>query len=159
MIKTAKISNCGQYRYELRRTWDRSKGKVLFIGLNPSTADEASEDNTSRVCINYARKWGFGGLIIANLYAFRATLPKDLWNAENPIGPKNDAHLKKLIAEADMCLCAWSQLNKNPQRTQIVLEMIANPMCLCILKDGSPGHPLYKSKNLTPIKYDFRFTS
>ena len=78
MEKTATISRCEKYRYKLTRTWDEKKGKVLFIMLNPSTANHIENDLTTIRCINFAEKWGYGGIMIGNIYPFRAKRPKDL---------------------------------------------------------------------------------
>src|SRR5690606_26308046 len=108
LIKSAKISDCQKYRYELRRVWDDKKPLVLFIGLNPSTADADSDDNTSRVCVNYAKRWGYGGVLLGNLFAFRSTDSSALYTAADPVGPDNDSWIKKLQAEAEIVVCAWS---------------------------------------------------
>ena len=151
MEKTAIISECGLYRYELRRVWDDSKPWVLFICLNPSTADHEQEDNTSRVCINYAKRWGYGGLVIANLFAYRSTAPSMLRQVDDPIGKENDAHLKRLSQEATDTVCAWSDHGGYMDRDLAVLPLLKAPKCLAKLKSGRPGHPLYKPKDLKPI--------
>ena len=150
MKMAAHISPCGHYRYALERSWDSAKEQVLFIGLNPSTADHSQEDQTSRVCINYARRWGFGSLIIANLFAFRSTDPKGIRNVSDPVGPENDKVLKKLSKNATLIVCAWSDAGGYLQRDQTVLPWINQPHCLALLKSGRPGHPLYKSRTLKP---------
>ncbi|GHX72979.1 hypothetical protein VCSRO16_3593 [Vibrio cholerae] len=73
MKNTAELSKCRKYRYALWRTWDSDKPFAMFIGLNPSTADEKNDDPTLRRCINFAKSWGYGGVCMANLFAFRAT--------------------------------------------------------------------------------------
>lgn len=153
MRKEAIISRDGRYRYQLLRQWDRSGKALLVIGLNPSTADSQNDDNTSRICINYAKKWNFGTLIIANLFAFRATDPKQLWKASDPVGPENDFYLQQFIQDTDLCLCAWSHYGNYQNRASTVYQWIKDPKCLCQLKNGSPGHPLYKSKDLKPVDY------
>lgn len=153
MKSSAIISACKKYRYELCRIWDESKPLVLFIGLNPSTADESSEDNTSRVCINYAKKWGYGGLLIGNLFAFRSTDQSAIFSAADPIGPENDMWLRKLQSQAQLVVCAWTASGSYRDRNKEVLSFIKNPHCLVRLKSGHPGHPLYKNANLTPIPY------
>ena len=87
---TADFSFCGQYRYTLTRVWSLERGLVLFVGLNPSTADAERDDPTVRRCVGYARRWGFGGVLVANLFAYRATDPRDLLAVSYPIGPRND---------------------------------------------------------------------
>ena len=99
--KSATFSNCRKYRYALSRSWDEKKKIVLFIGLNPSTADEKKDDPTIRRCINYAQSWGFGGLQVANLFAYRATKPTKLRYVENPVGDDNDQQLIKLSKMAE----------------------------------------------------------
>ena len=93
--KDAVLSECKKYRYMLRRVWDRTKPACLFIGLNPSTADATVDDPTIRRCVGFADSWGYGELVVGNLYAFRATKPKDMFNQDDPVGPFNDLWLKK----------------------------------------------------------------
>ena len=150
MKKSAIISSCKKYRYELRRVWDPSMPWVLFVCLNPSTADHESEDNTSRVCINYAKRWGYGGLVIANLFAYRSTDKSKLYLVDDPVGPDNDKHLERLSAEATETVCAWTDDGAFKDRDLRVLPMLINPKCLARLKSGRPGHPLYKSRELLP---------
>ena len=152
MEKSAVISKCGKYRYELRRIWDSSKPLVLFIGLNPSTADHQEEDQTSKVCINYAKRWGYGGLIIANLFAYRSTDKSKIRHVNDPVGSENNKYLRKLIAEAADVICAWTDDGGYMDRDAEVLKMIDDPKCLMKLKSGRPGHPLYKNKELLPIR-------
>lgn len=154
MIQTAIISECQQYRYELRRVWDDTKPLVLFIGLNPSTADAETDDNTSRVCINYAKRWGYGGVLLGNLFAFRSTDQSALYTASDPVGPDNDVWLRRLQAEAAIVICAWSATGSYRDRDKVVLGFIHNPHCLTKLKSGYPGHPLYKSADLQPVPYE-----
>ena len=150
MHKSAIISACGNYRYELKRIWDNDKPWVLFVCLNPSTADAKQEDNTSRVCINYAKRWGYGGLVIANLFAYRSTDKTALYRIADPVGPENDEHLQRLSKQAVETVCAWSDAGAFMARDTAVLPLLKSPKCLTKLKSGRPGHPLYKSKDLTP---------
>ncbi|MDX9688979.1 MAG: DUF1643 domain-containing protein [Alphaproteobacteria bacterium] len=159
MKTSATISSCGLYRYELRRIWDETKPRILFIGLNPSTADAEKEDNTSRVCINYAKRWGYGALLMGNLFAYRSTDQKKLRLVSDPIGPDNDAWLKRLQAEAQLVVCAWTKSGKFMGRSEKVLSFINNPHCLIQGKDGYPGHPLYKKSDLTPVPLIIRSSS
>ena len=69
MESHAELSDCKRYRYVLYRTWDKNKREVMFIGLNPSTADEINDDITIRRCISYTKQWGYGGIIMSNLFA------------------------------------------------------------------------------------------
>lgn len=151
MKTSAVISPCGKYRYELRRVWDEARPLVLFVCLNPSTADAEVEDNTSRVCINYAKRWGFGGLLVGNLFAYRSTDQSVLYLASDPVGPENDEYLQRLQSEAALVVCAWSNTGAYRDRDKQVLAYLKNPYCLVQLKSGRPGHPLYKPANLQPI--------
>jgi hypothetical protein len=85
----AEFSECQQYRYTLWRTWDSQADRVMFIGLNPSTADETEDDPTIRRCIRFAKDWGYGGILMMNAYAYRSTAPRGLKQVTDPIGPRN----------------------------------------------------------------------
>ena len=151
MKQSASISRCKKFRYELRRVWDESAPLVLFIGLNPSTADGSNDDNTSRVCINYAKRWGYGGLLLGNLFAYRSTDPSALYSSPDPVGTENDAWLNSLQSQAKLVVCAWGDAGSYKGRDLAVLSFILEPHCLVKLKGGQPGHPLYKRADLQPI--------
>jgi hypothetical protein len=123
----------------------------MFVCLNPSTADAETDDNTSRVCINYAKNWDYGGMIIGNLFAYRSTDQSALYQVPDPTGPENDTWLKKLISEVELVVCAWSNTGAFKNRDQAVLKFLKNPHCLVKLKSGRPGHPLYKRADLKPM--------
>lgn len=106
MVRGAKLSDDRLYRYGLWRKWD-DRPKVMFIGLNPSTADEVEDDPTIRRCIGFANSWGYGGIVVANLFGFRATDPTALQKATDPIGPENDEWLYRLADEAALVVGAW----------------------------------------------------
>lgn len=95
--KSAEISPDGMYRYSLERTWDEGKPTVLFICLNPSTADAVEDDATVRRMVSFARQFGGGRLLVGNLFAFRSKNRNDLLKADDPVGPENDKYLDKLI--------------------------------------------------------------
>jgi hypothetical protein len=107
MEKAAIISPCRLYRYQLARIWDDSLPRCLFAGLNPSKADGSQDDPTVRRMIGFARDWGYGGLFVVNLFAFRATDPKDMKAAIDPIGPENDDYIRRLTAYCDITIAAW----------------------------------------------------
>ena len=103
------------YRYRLERHWCGGDGLCAFIMLNPSTADERDDDPTIRRCIGFARRWGYDGLLVANLFARRATDPKELFAARNPVGgPANRDALRRVIDEAALILCAWADSQPPP---------------------------------------------
>ena len=139
------------YRYALWRIWDNELPKVLFIGLNPSTADEVKDDPTIRRCIRYALDWGYGGYIMGNIFAYRSTDPKQLKIIDNPIGIENNYWLKKLHTEASLTIGAWGNHGKYLNRGQDIINLINNLFCLRITKEGHPSHPLYLSSKLNPI--------
>lgn len=151
MEKDAAFSVCRAYRYALWRTWDASKGYAMFVGLNPSTADESVDDPTIRRCVAYAKDWGYGGLCMANLFAFRATQPDDMRNAADPIGPRNDEWLKDCSEKSMVVVAAWGTHGTFMGRNDSVRKMIPKLHYLRLTKDGHPGHPLYLPKSLTPI--------
>ena len=153
IIKSAVFSPCRKYRYSLSRTWDINQKIILFIGLNPSTADETHDDPTIRRCLFYSSRWGFGGLIMVNLFALRATLPKDLKNSKHPVGRDNNQFIIHAHKEASMTIAAWGNDGDLYNRDQEVLEIITNPMCLKVNKTGQPAHPLYQKKDIKPKPY------
>lgn len=142
------ISDCGTYRYRLKRNphdMYATCGPALFIMLNPGTAGAALDDPTIRRCRGFAKAWDCNGIIVANLYALRATNPADLWTHPDPVGPDNDMHLAALIREHDTIVCAWGA-NAKPERIEQVRKMFgrnSRPMCLGVTKSGAPRHPLY----------------
>ena len=151
--KSAVFSPCRKYRYSLTRVWNLSQKPALFIGLNPSTADEENDDPTIRRCIHYSNEWGFGGLIMVNLFAYRTTLPSDLKKSKYPVGKKNDRFIIDSQFEAGIVITAWGNDGNLFNRDQEVLQLISNPMCLKINKSGLPGHPLYLRNEELPKKY------
>lgn len=154
----AKFSDDRKYRYTLWREWDKSKGTAVFIGLNPSTADETEDDPTVIRCINYAKMWGYGKMYMLNIFGFRATDPKVMKAEEWPVGLRNDKHLVDICSKVDLVVCAWGVNGKHRGRGDQVatlLECWDIPMtCLTVTKAGHPGHPLYLSGQLKPQLFD-----
>lgn len=149
--KSARFSACRQYRYELWRRWD-DRPYALFVGLNPSTADETEDDPTIRRCIRFAADWGFGGLCMANLFALRATDPRVMLAHPEPIGPDNDATLCRLAVDAGIVVAAWGAHGAHRDRGREVLKMLAlDVCCLGQTKAGQPKHPLYLRADTRPI--------
>lgn len=153
MHRSAVFSPCGKYRYVLRRVWDRRGSTVLFVALNPSIADEFKDDPTIRRCIGFARSWGFGKLIVANLFALRSTDPAALRNAVDPIGPRNDWWLKSLSSRADLTIAAWGVHGRLGSRATEVLPMLRSVHHLGQTHDGHPRHPLYVPAAMLPSRY------
>lgn len=154
--KTATISACGKYRYELRRQWGDGGKTCVFVLLNPSTADARADDATSRRCMAFAHLWGYDALVIINLFAFRATKPEDMKAAADPVGPENEMYVKAVATRADLVVCGWgthgSHLDQNRTVVAWLNEVGAVPTALRLTKDGHPGHPLYLPKTLKPFK-------
>ena len=159
-MKKSIISDCGKYRYELHREWDKSKRKVLFIMLNPSTADGLNNDLTTIRCMNFAKKWGYGGIMIGNIYPFRAKRPKDLrkWldeaklTADFNAAHENIKHVETMAEQADMIVCAWGC--NHPGIPEWVDEL-GDLFYLELCKDNiTPKHPLGNiSKDAIPTNY------
>lgn len=147
---SAVLSPCRLSRYELWRQWGDSP-TCVFIGLNPSTADEMNDDPTIRRCIGYAKRWGYGSLCMLNLFAFRATQPKDMMAAKDPLGPDNVDTLLARTAEAGIVIAAWGKDGAFQGWGRQVVKMIPKLHCLKLNQDGSPAHPLYLRGDLTPF--------
>lgn len=142
MKKTAIISNDKQYRYELRRIFDDAKPIVCFVGLNPSKADAEQDDPTILKCIAYTKNWGYGGFIMVNLFAYRATNPKDLYSITDPIGRDNDKYLQNAFDEAEKVICCWGKSGNLNGKNAEVLKVINKPYCLAKVKNGNPSSPI-----------------
>jgi hypothetical protein len=153
IYKNATFSSCRAYRYSLSRIWDKKKKYVMFIGLNPSTANEETDDPTIRRCANYAKDWGYGGFMMVNLFAYRTTLPSNLKKVKYPIGSENDKYIVILSKKADITVAAWGNNGKLYSRDKHVLNLVPSLMCLKINKSGQPAHPLYLKKDLKLINY------
>ena len=153
MKNTAKLSACRQDRFALWRTWDESLPRVMFIGLNPSTADENTDDPTLVRCMNFAKAWGYGGVCTANLFAYRATQPADMKKAADPVGARNDYWLRKLARDAALVVAAWGNDGAFLERSAQVRAMLPGLQCLKVNGSGEPAHPLYQRADVTPIPY------
>jgi hypothetical protein len=149
------FSKCRTYRYTLWRDFGDADNRAyaMFIGLNPSTADEVNDDPTIRRCIAFAKDWGYGGLCMTNLFAFRATKPVDMRAADDPVGPKNDAHLVKIARQAGIVVGAWGTHGTHLGRDLTVVSLVPDLHCLHTTKDGHPGHPLYLRGGLKPTLF------
>lgn len=146
----AVFSACRRYRYALMRTWEPSKPTCLFVGLNPSTADETENDHTINRCLSYARNWGYGRMFMGNLFAFASTDPAGMKKAIDPIGPENDAWLMKLSATSDLTVGVWGNHGAFMGRSTQVRGILGDLYCLRINKSGEPAHPIYQLGTLLP---------
>jgi len=150
----ANFSRCRSYRYTLWRRWDVDGPLVMIIGLNPSTADARQDDPTIRRCIGFARDWGYGGLVVTNLFAFRATYPADLKAAADPVGPRNDVWIKRMANQAETIVAAWGNDGTWLDRSARLRRLLAGRLrCLRINAGGEPAHPLYLPAGLMPREW------
>ncbi|MCJ8299621.1 MAG: DUF1643 domain-containing protein [Pseudomonadales bacterium] len=154
MKSAAEFSACRKYRYVLWRTWDETLPLVMIIGLNPSTADAVNNDPTITRCINFAKTWGYGGLCMTNLFAYRATDPQVMKAQTEPIGVDNDFWLKKLAKDADKVIAAWGNNGSYLNRSASVSNMFSNLYCIGVNKSGEPEHPLYIKADRRPIRFE-----
>ena len=126
----------------------------MFIGLNPSTANETEDDPTIRRCIGFSKSWGFGGVCVVNLFGFRATMPTDMMSSKDPVGAENDAWIRQLADDAGLIVAAWGNDGSFMGRSKAVMEMIPNLSCLKINRTGEPAHPLYQPGTAVPQRFD-----
>ncbi len=169
----AEISECGKYRYDLIRVWGSklaspSNYYALFIGLNPSTADASEDDPTIRRMLGFSRDWNCSGMIVTNLFSYRATDPKELKKAGYPVGERTH-FLTMLHAVNTYCkhvvLC-WGNTDTKGRAEEVlkglhdrqkILSRIGQKMDICCLgltKGGRPKHPLYLSRDTELVEYD-----
>jgi hypothetical protein len=143
----AVISDCGQYRYLLRRVWDHVKPRALFVMLNPSTADAKVDDPTIRSCVRLARGLGYGSIEVVNVFGWRATNPDELPKQADPMGPMNERIVAAAVARCDVVICAWGANAMAAGKTQYLCDRILSyrPAAYCLgkTKSGAPRHPLY----------------
>jgi hypothetical protein len=170
----ATISADGTYRYHLWREWDAHKPRAIYVMLNPSTADGRHDDPTIRRCVGFAKGWGFGGIEVVNLYALRATDPREIRNYADPVGPDNDRHILNAVGERavypysielgdddyvrarhPILVCAWgarghrsgrdTELHRLFKRRGVFTHSIGE-----LTPSGAPSHPLYLAGKLGP---------
>lgn len=144
--RSAIIDAGGRYRYLLTRRWGPARGSVCWVLLNPSTADAEVDDPTIRRCIGFSRRLGFDAMQIANLFALRSTNPAALKGCDDPIGPKNDAHIRLAVTVSSLTIVAWGRGGRLRGRDRDVTRLLAPLVSLNSFgttADGSPRHPLY----------------
>lgn len=141
----AVISDCENYRYRLTRTWDEDKPTIAFVMLNPSTADDVDDDPTIRRCRGYAKEWGYGSFVVANLFGLRSSEPAALHDHPDPVGPENDSYLREVCDEAEKIVVAWGAKGSFKDRAIEVAEMLDDDLyALDTMKHGHPNHPLFQ---------------
>jgi hypothetical protein len=152
----AKFSRCRRWRYLLWRCWDEAKPVANFLMLNPSTADEVKLDPSCTRARNYAERWGFGAVIITNIFGWRSTDPAALGVVEDPVGRGNDRAIVEAAGKAKLVVCAWGNHGAHMDRAQAVLALLREKQirlhALRLNDAGHPAHPLYLRASLTPVR-------
>lgn len=146
----AVVSACGQYRYHLWRIWDAGLPVMVFVMQNPSTADATDDDPTIRRCVGFAKRDGFGGISVRNVFALRATDEREILTHPDPFGPENESHLlaARSVSLMTKLVVAWgNRLGKKKSRHSDAYKQAACACsvayCLGVTKGGDPRHPLF----------------
>jgi hypothetical protein len=153
--KGAKFSDCRNYRYALWRIWDDSKPFVMFIGLNPSTANEDADDPTIRRVKSFAKAWGYGGVYMMNLFAIVSSKPEVLKTCADAIGD-NDTWLSDIAQKCSQVVFAWGNFKEATERSKVVAANFPEAKALEINKSGTPKHPLYVRGDIVPVIFQNR---
>lgn len=160
--KDAVFSSCGRYRYSLSRVWDGQLPKAMFVGLNPSTADECTDDPTIRRCRSFVKIWGaYGGLLMGNLFAYCSTNPRNLVRVDDPVGPYCDVWLASMFGETDLVVLCWGGVGASfPERLKEFFSVLRQDRfsdlrvcCFGETKTGQPKHPLYLPKDTHLLEF------
>lgn len=156
----AVMSHCGRYRYVLGRRWDKNRPAMVWLMLNPSTADAAVSDPTIRRCVGYAKTWGHGGILVLNLFALRATNPQVLHEDPDPVGPVNDVAIATLLGRPEdqiRIVAGWGGHGTLHGRAAAVTAAVSGLghalWCLGVTSAGQPRHPLYLRADLPLVEY------
>lgn len=143
----AMFSEDRKHRYVLFRQVGMGERAIVFVGLNPSTADENTDDPTVRKCAKWAARWGFALFYMANLHGYRATNPRELDPLDDleAVGPGNQEALKWMCQKAEIVVACWGQNKLKPYAQTLADEILKLPRvrCLGTNQDGTPKHPLY----------------
>jgi hypothetical protein len=154
---SAVFSDCRQYRYQLREIWDASKPLVLWVLMNPSVACTDSRDPTLRKTGNFSRAWGYGGQLVGNVHAYRATDKRRLLAVSDPVGPENDRMILGMAAQAETVVLAYGQppsaLRSRGQELKKLLQHHPGLCHLRLARDGTPVHPLYLPEAVRPQRF------
>lgn len=156
MIRLAILSECGKYRYRLFRQWANSEQMpVMWLMLNPSTADANIDDATIRRCMEFSKRWGYGSMFVGNIYAWRSTDPRGLGLSDDPEGPENRGHLQAMASSSDKVIAAWG--NHGAAAGNEYLDLIlprthGGYWHLGKTNRGQPKHPLARGKSFIPYE-------
>lgn len=152
--RDAKLSDDEVYRYWLTRSWPEGIGSVLWVMLNPSTADGYKDDATIRRIVGFTRSWGYRQAVVCNLFALRSTNPQMLTRHDDPIGPDNDRWLNHFAECSADAVCAWGAHRMAGERASKVVPLLQRRTalhCLGRTRAGAPCHPL-RLANATPLQ-------
>ena len=150
------------YRYLLQRSFPGPGGTIMWVMLNPSTATNTMDDPTIRRCMGFARGWGFSEMTVGNLFARRATSPKDLLKAQDPVGPHNDEMLVQMASEADLIVAAWGNHGSYRGRDRRVLFLLKEYDIFrlgALTAKAQPRHPLYVAGSTDPVLWQIKWTT
>lgn len=156
VYKGAAFSDCRKYRYALWRIWDKRKPFIMFIGLNPSTANEHENDATIRSVERISINNGYGGFYMMNCFPFVSTNPKDLIAiADSPEQHLNNTWLMEMKLKCSDVVFAWGNFDvvKDLKRDTELSEMFPKAKVLVKNKNGSPRHPLYVPSNVELVEW------
>ena len=159
-LSGACFSPCRVWRYTLWRRWEECdlSRMCVFVCLNPSTADETKNDPTVTRCINFSKAWGFSGFVMLNLFGFRATDPKEMKAAADPVGPENDSAIEAVCRQAGRVVFAWGTDGLHQSRCHHVTDLLdsigVKPMYLVKTLTHQPGHPLYVRADTVPKPWE-----
>ncbi len=152
----AVLSDCGSYRFFLERSWDNDLPKLPICMLNPSTGDAEKDDQTIRRLINFAKRWGYGGLAIVNLYPLRSPKPSEMWASKERSHDDNHQWLDTIIVIAEnngnKLLIAWGNdgawEGKADQFIRQVKERSKTVELVTLGKTGhgNPRHPMARGR-------------
>jgi hypothetical protein len=166
---TAAFSPCGLHRYELRRVWKPRARVMVFVGLNPSTADENTDDPTIRRILGFADDWGFGTLVMLNVFAFRSTDPKALHaraaRGQEIVGPGNDDTIRRTFEEhrRTKLVMGWGAngtlLDRGRDVARVALSVHRRPECFGLTQNGQPKHPLYLAATSRAVRFSPQVTT
>ena len=148
MTGGATFSRDRRYRYRLWRRWDQTRPVVVFVLLNPSTADARHDDPTIRRCLGFARRWGYGGIEVVNLFAYRATDPRMLRTVRDPVGRANRHQVRAALARAELVVLGWGANTEGDRMLKV-----SHAYCLGLTSAGQPRHPLYLRRDARPVPY------
>ncbi len=146
------FSDDGKYRFVLWRIWNQDLPLVMFIGLNPSTANSNTDDPTIRRIKSFVKVWRYGGFYMLNLYTFISAYPEKLKECHDPVW-KADDYLKQYSTKVNKIIFAWGNFPVIEERAKQVIKMFPEAEVLGLNKNGTPKHPLYLKSNIKPFKY------